>query len=232
MHAAVTPFREWWSDITRLRAEWPPGELRVSKTKAHATLKSVQHSPHLLWQRFGNTAADVCARAGAALHPNCPMVEVRLARTRTMVGALAKFVGRVGSFVLKHSLLPVRLARPFTIPHLPAHTIASGPELALRCVKCYKLAGRLGRVVGRCVPLLFVPHHPLAVGAGIFCARCGAYSFKRCVRLMGSCPARPTSGTVARRLAALLAGEHPVSRVALGVPYGTAEPAELFSLLL
>ncbi len=49
---------------------------------------------------------------------------------------------------------------------------------------------------------------------------------------MGSCPLRPRSGTVASRLSALLAGEHPISRAELGVPYGTAEPAELFALLL
>jgi hypothetical protein len=185
-----------------------------------------------MWQKVGNTAADEAARQGAGLRPVGSMDRVRLDRTTTMVVCLAKYYARVARFVVGHKLLPARVAKPFVIPRFPAHTIAAGPELALRCVKCYRLAGKHGSVAGRCVSLSFVPHHPLAVGAGIFCARCGAYSFKRCVRLMGSCPARPTSGTVAGRLVALLAGEHPVSRVALGVPYGIAEPAELFSLLL
>jgi len=185
-----------------------------------------------MWQIMGNASADEAARQGAGLHPECPMDRIRLERTTEMVTCLAKYFARVARFVVGHQLIPTRAPRPFVIPRFPVHTIAAGPELALRCVKCYRLAGKKGRVAGRCVPLSFVPHHPLAVGAGVFCARCGAYSFKRSVRLMGSCPTLPRSKTVAGRLASLLAGEHPMSRVALGVPYGTAEPAELFSLLL
>jgi hypothetical protein len=149
-----------------------------------------------------------------------------------MVVCLAKYFARVAVFVVSHQLLPDRMPRPFVVPRLPTHTIAAGPELGLRCVKCYRLAGRKGTVVGRCVPNSFVPHHPLAVGAGVFCARCGAYSFRRSVRLTGSCLLKPASKTVAGRLASLLAGEHPISRAVLGIPYGTAEPAELFELLL
>ena len=196
------------------------------------SLAKVLHDPHMVWQRVGNCAADDAARQGAALHPACPMNSVRLERTAHMVTCLAKYFARVALFMVGRQLLPPRAPRPFVIPRFPVHTIAAGPELALRCVRCYRLAGKKGRVVGRCVPLSFRPHHPLAVGAGVFCARCGAYSFKRSVRLTGTCPNHPTSGTVAGRLASLLAGRHPMSKVDLGVPYGTAEPAELFALML
>jgi hypothetical protein len=229
--SAATPFREFWAEVCRLRDEWPV-LLHVYKTKAHLSAAAVQHSPELMWQRAGNTFADVRAGQGALLHPQSPALWQRHARSSKLALCLVKYFARVLEVVVPGDLLPPRASRPFVVPLLPVHSVALGPGGALRCVRCFRNAGKGGTVGGDCVPRYVTPHYPAALGKGVFCTRCGAYSFARTVRLCGACPGKPPGATVAGRLARMLRGVHPVRSTEFGPPVVTADPLGLFSLLL
>ena len=70
------------------------------------------------------------------------------------------------------------------------------------------------------------------LGQGLFCARCGAYSFTRTVKLHGSCSGRVVDSTINRRLGRLWAGRHPITGAAIGVPRVLGDPAEALYIYL
>jgi hypothetical protein len=230
--AHSTPFRDLWAEVLSLRSEWTVGALVVRKTRSHLSEAAVSHSLVLQWERAGNGFADTRAKHGALLHPSMPSLKERHDRATKLVLCLAKYFAVVLNFVSKHELLPSRPPQPFKVPALPSHSVAIGPGGSLRCVRCFRIAGTSGRVAGDCVVRQAVPHHPLAIGHGIFCAVCGAYSFRRTVRMSGACPRRPTNLEVTRRLANMLAGRHPVTGTWIETPHGALLPGDLFSLEL
>ena len=69
-------------------------------------------------------------------------------------------------------------------------------------------------------------HVVFSLPGGLFCQACGAYSFRRTVKLHGSCAGRPSTATVARRRDRLMLGFHPLSGAFLGAPVRVGNPAE------
>ena len=65
----------------------------------------------------------------------------------------------------------------------------------------------------------------MSLGSGVFCGKCGAYSFQRLELLGGECSGRITGGThgsTAHRLRKMMQGCHPRS----GEPKGQAAPID------
>ena len=61
---------------------------------------------------------------------------------------------------------------------------------------------------------------------GLFCGKCGAYSFSRTCKLAADCKGRPHSKAAAIRLARLYSGRHPILDKQLGYPRQLGDPAE------
>ena len=75
--------------------------------------------------------------------------------------------------------------------------------------------------------------HALAVlGGGVFCLRCGAYSFRALRLLSGECRGRPADVAAAWRKNRMIRGKHPVNGAALGEAQRIDSAADCFSIML
>ena len=69
------------------------------------------------------------------------------------------------------------------------------------------------------------------LGHGLFCAKCGAYSFSKTMRLAEQCPGRAV-GAVRYRLRRMLSGKHPLSGAFLDAPAPVDDVARQFHVYL
>ena len=100
-----------------------------------------------------------------------------------------------------------------------------------RCVRCLLppglAAGRPCRAHGT------LGHNVYSLGKGIFCSRCGSYSFKRLELLAAACTGPPPKhGPTAWRLGRMIAGRDPKSGKSLGTPLKVDPARSLFSIVL
>ena len=191
-----------------------------------------------LWPRsvaFGNGAADARAKEAAGWHTLPGNLTVSLNRTHAFsLHALAWFA-RLLEWALAQNCMPsvgffgavFHRLRP---PALPAHTVASSPDGTERCVRCLLPVHLLHRQ--QCLERGTRSHTTWAIGGGVFCIACGAYSFKHVRHLAGQCKGRPSDGAARWRISRMAAGRHPATGVFLGQPRLTEPALEAFYVIL
>ena len=234
---AWTPHLELWQDLHWLRRDcrddvevhWIPGHARPEAQSSRGPLG------RLGW--FGNAAAHTRARDAVTWHPAATS-GVAVARTEAFALHLSIAYARLLQWAVdEEGRLPEAtplecIFRPPRPPPLPAHEFAADREGCERCVRCL-----LPQVLAQerpCRPHGALGHALFAHGAGIFCGRCGAYSFQR-LELLGSvCTGPPPpNGPTAWRRRRMLDGWHPTkTRAWLGVPTRVDPAIETFSIVL
>ena len=173
----------------------------------------------------GNQAADRLARAAVAKLPGEARQAAAAARTAEFASRLGRFYARLLDLALSADRLPkpdalgqlFRLPRP---PRLPAHAVAVDGTGAVRCNRCLLPAGMLKARL--CRPAGTLGHRMQAVGAGLVCTSCGAYSFRHVLHLGTTCRGRLADPAAGWRLRRMLDGRHPVT----GQVIGTAVPID------
>ena len=92
-------------------------------------------------------------------------------------------------------------------PPIPEHCIVVDGAGSERCIRCMLPPGLC---TGRsCRPHGSLGHSLVALGEGLFCNRCGVYSFSQYCMLGSECKGRPIGGSTESRLARLRKGKHP-----------------------
>jgi ribonuclease HI len=217
--AADRPYASIWRSIRCAMSDIEGVTLRVEKVPAHISVAAAfARGPRGLHLRAGNGWADTLAKAGARLHPDLPAGRVRASRIQAVLNEVIPFFGLCLIRLVDAELLPERPpASPLgRLPKLRKHLVVSFRAGQDRCCRCLRVA-RGGIVAGPCLAIEARPHHLCTVPGGMFCSVCGAFSFCRTAHLAsacrGPCAAKSANG---RRLVALWAGLHPVSRRALG----------------
>jgi len=226
---AWTPFRGIWESIELLRHDCPG--VKVLKVKAHTTAKDVAHSVPLQCRREGNIFADGLAKEGARMHPTSAVVNNRLAKCNQLLLLLAPYYARLLVWIFDAKAQPdvVTYSRRCRYFVLPKHIFATGPGGLSRCVRCLRLRVDCRGGLLECTPDGARPHYILQLGGGMFCGRCGSYSFRQTKNLAIGCAGTPPSVEVGRRLGRMLDGRHPISGKILE---GTDDSGDLlFSIL-
>ena len=225
-----TPYYSWWLQVLALKSDLG-STVSVYKTKGHQTLGAAV-SPDLLWQREGNRLADVAAKsvfldcAAARAHAD------RMRRTEWVSTQVLLYFGRLLAWLAQYNLLPLRDVAERKPPRMPTpkHILLQSPCGNQRCLRCFRIGAECVQAPCRLLPRR--PHRVHVLGEGLFCARCGAYSFHRTVKLQDGCRGRPANASAAQRLAHLMAGRHPTSGAPLGIPREMCDPAhELYMYL-
>ena len=227
------PYHDVWQVVMRCKSEHPSA--RVLKTKAQLSESAVEHCPRLLFERYGNSEADISANSYAHSLDHDAATHLRIERATNLVRTIGIYIGRVLDFGVKYQVMPAREILPAggRIRRCTSHVVAMGPGGTHRCLRCFRLQHELASCQS---VLCLVPgencrrHVPLFVQDGVFCDRCGSYSFRRTVGLSGRCPGRPSGPAVARRLARLRLGNHPASGQFLGNPASFEEASGLYSV--
>ena len=189
-----TPHRDLWQAAAMLRQDvrddvevhWTPGHARPDSQHSRGPLG------RLGW--FANAAAHERACEAARWHP-AGASAAALARTDDFAVHLSVAYARVIDWALA---APQRLPEPTPLetlfrlprpPPLPAHTFAEDQQGVERCVRCLLppalAAGRPCRPHGSLGHILY------SLGRGVFCSRCGAYSFQRLELLAAACSGPP-----------------------------------------
>ena len=161
----------------------------------------------------------------AARVPSLRIYQDRAKRTHTVSSQLLIYYGRLLGWLSHRDILPGIGTRSLSVPRHspPRHVICESPCGRKRCVRCLRVADACSS--STCMGVHDRPHVMLLVQDGLFCQRCGAYTFSLTVRLHSACRGRPSGPSARRRLDALLQGKHPVTGVFLGLPQMLGEPA-------
>ncbi len=185
--------------------------ITVVKTKAHRNVTSVPPGPERE-DAIGNAAADRAAKEAVRLHPQpTPAQESDLAAAcrratiaiRTIGATMAVFPPLPKDRMQRHP--PNREGAEVRGDGGHDWTFAQHLwrcRLCLRCTVKPKLDPRLvharcpGQKVTQAVPRMSEHGHDVVFTGGdmpiLFCARCGAFSWRRAYGLSTSCPRRPT----------------------------------------
>ena len=166
-----------------------------------------------MYQREGNRAADSAAKLALAKCDVPRHVRDRTANTSLLVQQLGLYYGRLLAWLKRREFLPraapLEKRETVRVKRLPQHVIALDPSGRARCVKCLRLHGTAQQFGPCSAPRR--SHILMRLGTGIFCNRCGAYSFARTFNLAAECTGGP-SGNVARlRLRRMCRGDHPIT---------------------
>ena len=165
----------------------------------------------------------------------CPAARAhaeRARRTEWVSAQILLYFGRLLSWLAQCSLLPHRDAAERKLPTIPAprHILLHSPCGNQRCLRCFRIGADC--IQAPCRQQQRRPHRVYVLSDGLFCARCGAYSFRRTVKLHDDCAGKPSNATAALRLAQMVAGRHPISGSPLGMPRELCDPAhELYIYL-
>ncbi len=169
-------------------------------------------------------------------HPTGPGMEQAINRTRLLSVQLAVAYARTLAWALEspgrmpeRSVLGelFRLPRP---PPLPVHTFACDRAGSERCVQCGLPPGLAARQA--CRPAGSLGHRFCSLGSGVFCTRCGAYSFVRSGLLAVGCKGRPADAAARWRRDRMLMGRHPVSGVFVASPVLVDLAQDVFTIVL
>jgi hypothetical protein len=202
-------------------------ELRVNKTKAHATRSDVERGSTTEWERRANNHADELAKRGASLRGLTAEHQLEYRSLANMAFQAARWAAESATILRRApgsdaSLLPAALKRSAK-PAAPsrARSSAAHPQSLQDCIA--QAVQSQGSGNG---PASF-NGHPLRMaiaGPGhiIFCASCAAYAWTAVCGLFGLCRGRVrTLGRAAQR-ARLANGRFPVRT--LDWPLGPASP--------
>jgi len=223
------------------------GRISVLKVKAHAR---PQEGAELIEIRHwrGNAAADLAAKAGAALHPVDEALLLEAKAITTTAKEVARFLGSAWAWAFAnkgnaHEARDTGATVPEPLPGDALHVVHPKMGMAhqmildadasrVRCIACWSSAGeelRFSFAAEQCRRPRGTGHNVFLCGAIVFCARCGAYSETKVVHLQDTCRGMPASGSAAFRLRRLLRGKHPVKGQDVGPmkPLRTASSAVL-----
>ena len=185
---------------------------------------------------YGNAWADARARVAATWHPTEPEVDVSLARAAAMAGKLLPYYAVLLDWATAaEGRLPeptpieqvFKLPRP---PVMPEHCLVHDAAGQERCIRCL-LPAALSR--GRpCRPHGVQGHRLCRLGSGVFCCKCGCYSFMELNKLRVSCPGRVTAKGNEWRLKRMIAGRDPRSDEFIGTPSFIDPATEAFDVIL
>ena len=232
-----TPHRGLWEAVKTAMDELPLQlSVSVRKVRAHATILSTGHNPKLAWERLGNNLADNLAKQRCRHEWFEPALKARYDKSMKLSMVLLCYHARLLSWAIKRDFLP---PRPASVGRagprvllMPVHAVAVDSTGTGRCVRCLRLQGECrAEQNGGCIGKRVRDHQLHYLGDGIFCRVCGAYSFRRTLKLVGSCSGRPT-GAVKYRLRAMQRGLHPVERRWLGAPRCIEDVALDFAVFL
>ena len=210
-----------WVRVRTAAEEMPSATLQ--KTKAHLSETAVLGNPQREYERIGNKFADEYAREkGRADVMGDAAFACRVDRMRSMSFLVGKYYSRLLVWASKRDLLPsfADPERRRRLLRCTVHRVATDPGGQSRCVLCFKLSSELaaqqtqecsGAANGR-------PHRVMQLGAGMFCAVCGGYSFARTLKLSTVCKGTPRTPTMKRRLSLLQNGRHPIHNTWIGEP--------------
>ena len=230
------PNREIWTQILVAKADarqdtevlWVRGHPHRGAAEAQGAAEKLR--------AFGTAAADRLAKQAKQWHPAQASEAVALRRTAEMSRVLAVSYARVLQWaVAADDRLPplqpaeaiFRLPRP---PALPRHCMAADSHGTDRCVKCLMPAAIAQ--TRSCTAAGVLRHCLAAIGSGVCCLRCGAYSFRQLLLLSGECRGRPADAAAAWRLRRMMGGRHPVNGAYLGEAKRIDAATEAFSLIL
>ena len=228
---SFTPFYSMWCNIFRLRADMP---LSVQARKVRGRLTHIVAGLNPAANGKGGATGRRTLRPRLSLPPpppsHCSGCSVGAWRRWPcscccIMGACWNgWHAREWSPEPEQGLLPIPRLRPAT------HVLCVGPGGRQRCVKCLRLAASLPGAP--CLGTRQRPRDVFTLGPGIFCRRCGSYSFTRTVHLCATCKGQPSGPVVIYRLAKMLSGRHPVSGAWIAAPAPLGNPAGALYLLL
>ena len=188
-----------------------------------------------MWEKVGNDLAGERAKQAATIAEHPKTLLDRVARVDRLVTIIARFFAQAVDLALSHGFLLDREpeTRAQKLRACSRHIVALWPGGAHRCLRCYRIVGECAgqqqaqcRTTGR-------RHLPIFLGGGVFCGRCGSYSFARTVLLAGSCRGEPSSTAVRPRLERMLQGQHLTTGSSFEHPPQQVEEAlEMLEVLL
>ena len=235
VEAHDVPHRDWWLQIMGLKAE---SAAQVVWCKGHVppAVAASYGCPARQLIALGNGFVDRQAKQAVKWHPEGPGVEQAICRTRQLSVHLAVAYARTLAWALESpGRLPERsvLCEVFRLPRpppLPEHTFACDRAGCERCVHCGLPRGLAARQV--CRPAGSLGHRFCALGHGVFCTRCGAYSFVQSRLLAAGCNGRPADAAAKWRRDRMLKGRHPVSGVFVASPVLVDLAQDAFTIML
>ena len=187
-------------------------------------------------RNYGIKAADVLAREAATWHPAAPEVKASLGRTRVFMRQLCNAYVRILDWAVQvpgrlPEVTPLeRLFPKMRPPPIPEHCIVVDGAGSERCIRCMLppglCTGRSRRHHGR------LGHSLVALGEGLFCNRCGVYSFSQFCMLGSVCKGRPIGGGTESRLARMRKGKRPRKEHFVGQPRGIDTTLGVLTVML
>ena len=233
--APWTPHRDLWEEVERLREDTMEG-VDVIWIRSHGRAAADCHGPHAQLLVFGNAWADKRAKEAATWHPSEAQVQVSQARTHKLATQLCVAYAKMLEWAtaVEERLPPIsvleclfKTPRP---PALPAHTLALDQEGRERCVRCMLPACL---IEGRpCRPHGTLGHDLYSLADGIFCNRCGVYSFSQLCHIGAVCRGKAVGRGTEWRLNRMRAGRHPTKAGHLGTAKRIDTSLGVFAVLL
>ena len=230
--------RDLWMSI-KVAREDARQDVQVIWRRGHVSrAEADRRDPLSRMIAYGNAWAHERARIASTWHPaatSAAAVNQTDAFAHHLAIAYARMLewavevpGRLPAITPLERLFP--RPRP---PPLPSHTFAVDGSGLERCIRCY-----LPPQLAECRPCRArgsEGHSLMSLGSGVFCRKCGAYSFQRLELLGGECSGRITGGThgsTAHRLRKLLQGCHPRTGKTLGQAAPIDPALAAFSVVL
>ena len=227
--------RDLWLQVEVARQDCRD-DVAVLWIKGHTLPGAAGRDKNLALKNFGNKAADVLAREAATWHPAAPAVKASLARTHAFARQLCIAYVKVLDWAVQvpgrlPEISPVERIFPrMRPPPIPEHCFVLDGNGAERCVRCMLPPGLC---TGRsCRPHGSLGHSLVSLGEGLFCNKCGVYSFSQFCMLGSVCKGRPIGGGTANRLARMRKGRHPRKDHFVGQPSGIDTTLGVFSVML
>ena len=204
--------------------------------KGHAPRKAAGGCRDATLRIFGNRAADKLAREAAKWHPAAVEVHTSTARTHLMTKRLCSSYARLLDWAVEvpgrlPDITPLEsLFRKMRPPPMPEHCLAIDGNGLERCIRCMLpptlCSGRPCRPHGK------LWHSLVAFGSGIYCDKCGVYSFSQFCMIGSVCRGCPTGNGTEWRLSRMRRGRHPTKGHFIGQPQGIDTTLGVFRVLL
>ena len=227
--------RDLWLQVDAARADGRD-DATVLWVKGHSLPGAAGRDKNQALRIFGNKAADLLAREAAGWHPASLEIQSSLVKSHVFMRQLCNAYVRILDWAVQvperlPAITPLEQLFPrMRPPPVPDHCFASDGAGTERCVRCMLPPGLCD---GRpCRPHGKLGHSLVALGSGLFCNRCGVYSFTHLCSLGSVCNGRPIGGGSESRLARMRRGKHPRKEFFIGQPRGIDTTLGVFCVML